>query len=169
MENTYTFTARSSENPQKVATFTLDNGSVQVQLGDALIEQATDASLILDRDEDMELQVVAKPFVTGLLQRSMRPLPVTDFEATLDQDRLKTTAWVRQKGLRVAPISVTWNHVDNPDAAASFVKEVEARQQVAASPQTFPSIFDYWLSWMLLATAVVLLPVLWWQKQKSSE
>ena len=42
-ENTFTYTARSAQDPEKMAMFTLHNGSVSVQLGNTLVEQAEEA------------------------------------------------------------------------------------------------------------------------------
>ncbi|MDX1614394.1 MAG: hypothetical protein R3300_08795 [Candidatus Promineifilaceae bacterium] len=148
---TLTFTARSTKEPEKIATFTLQNGSVKVQLGDALIEQAEKAT---DEQEDSPVRAWAKPAATASLQRLMQPIPVADFDANFEDDALTTTAWVRAGGLRLAPVRLTWEQVDNPDGAVAFVKELQSRREAHVGDETgVPNPFDYWAGWFLAIAA----------------
>ncbi len=148
-ENSFTYTARSNENPEKTATFTLQNGSVSVQLGNAILEQLEGAADAHDPEEGINMVDWAKPMAAGAVQKMLRPLPVNDFDAAVDGNEFHATAWVRTGGLRLAPLTITWNDVDNPEAAQAFVKELNDRQKTAVSTHKLPSIFDYWATWII--------------------
>ena len=148
---TLTFTARSTREPEKIATFTLQNGSVKVQLGDALVEQAEKASV---EQEDSPVRAWAKPAATASLQRLMQPIPVEDFDADFEDDALTATAWIRAGGLRLAPVRLTWEQVDNPDGAVAFVEELQSRRQAREVDEAaIPNPFDYWAGWFMTVTA----------------
>lgn len=63
---------------------------------------------------------------------------------------LHRTQCRRSSGLRLAPITVGWRNVDNPDAARAFVKELSKRKVSAAHPGRLPGPLDYWGTWVLL-------------------
>lgn len=153
-EDTFTFTARSNENPEKTATFTLFQDSVSVQLGTAILEQldsASDSYEASDEDGLEGIKVIdwAKPVATGTLQKILQPLSIHDFDADLDDKSFRMTAWVRSKGLRLAPIIITWEDVDNPVAAQAFVNELRKRKKASVTSNKLPSVFDYWASWII--------------------
>ena len=54
-ENTFTYTARSAAQPEKVATFTFHNGSVSVDLASVLMEQTSKAydTFTIDKYEEL--------------------------------------------------------------------------------------------------------------------
>lgn len=154
-ENTYTYTVRSQEDPEKSATFTLHNGSVSVQLSTTMLEQVENVAASLKSDEDTNVTYWAKPLATGLVQKILRPFPVNDFDADLADESLQTTAWLRTGGLRLAPITMTWHDVDNPDAAQAFVQELDNRKQSAPSIRSYPSLLDYWASWIIAGASLI--------------
>lgn len=168
-EDTFTFTARSAENPDKLATFTLHNGSVSVQLGEAMLEQLEEALSTRDEETVEQIKAWARPAATGSFQSVIEPIPVNDFHATLDEEALRTTAWVRAGGLRVAPVTLTWPQVDNPDGARAFVSEVHTRQQQAQETATLPGPFDYWLTWVAVAFVLVVLPVIFIRTRRQTD
>jgi hypothetical protein len=170
---TMTFTARSAYEPEKTATFTLQNGNVAIEFGDALMRQAEDALEAMSGAEDDDkahvLQNVAKPAVSASLQKIMEPFALRDFSAELDGDSLQAHAWVRAGGLRLAPVMLHWQHVDNPEGAAAFVAELERRQAEATAVNRYPGVLDYWAIWLVAAVTAVLIPILFWrQRQQSS-
>jgi hypothetical protein len=154
-ENTLTFTARETENPEKVATFTLQNGDVAVQLGNAMLTQVVDTSesKTEQSEEDVNLVDWTKAAAVGAAQKALHTMPIYDFDADLNDQKFHTTAWIRTGGLRAVPMSVTWDEVDNPEAARAFVKEVNERKKMAPQVNKMPSILDYWASWIVVSVS----------------
>lgn len=169
-ENTFTYTARSKENPDRLATYTLHNGSVSVKFGEAMLEQVEEAIAALDEDGGEAVEKWLRPVATGTAQKLLEPIPVSDFNADLRGEALHTTSWIRAGGLRLAPMALTWTAVDNPDGAEAFVHELKRRQENTETTSTMPGPFDYWLAWMALSVLAIGLPLWWWQKrQQQSE
>jgi hypothetical protein len=159
-ENTLTFTARDADNPKNVATFTLQNGNVAVQLGNAMLEQVVDVNEKTQTEEDVDLVDWTKATAIGTVQKLLHTLPVNDFEADIDDKTLHTTAWVRTGGLRAVPVSMTWQEVDNPRAAHAFVEEVNERKKVSPKIHAMPSILDYWASWIVAGISGLVVMIL---------
>ncbi len=163
-----TFMARSAYDPEKTATFTLQNGSVAIDFGEKLRQQAEEALASLDDDQANTLRTVAKPVVSASVQKLMEPFPVQDFSAELDGERLQAQAWVRAGGLRLMPIMFHWDHVDNPEGAAAFVSELERRQAAASNISRLPGALDYWAIWALAGLMTILIPILFWRQRPQS-
>lgn len=153
--NTFTFTAREIENPDKIATFTLQNGDVSVQLGNAMLTQVVDTleSESEQSEEDANLVDLTKASALGTVQKVLHSIPVYDFDVDLEDQKLHTTAWIRTGGLRAVPMSVTWDEVDNPEAARAFVREVNERKKAAPQVNKMPSILDYWAGWLVVGVS----------------
>lgn len=171
-QDTYTFTARSAVNPNKVATFTFHNGDVSVELGNAIVEQATEAYEALTEDgPEKDLSAWIKPASTTAVQKLIEPISVADFDAETKDNALQATAWIRTGGLRLAPIMMTWHEVDNPEAAEAFVAELKNRKELLEDELTRPGLLDYWAGWIGIGLASVATPLIlmkWWQKRRSS-
>jgi hypothetical protein len=166
--NTFTFTARSQKNPEKMITYTLNNGHVRLEMGNVMLEQLETAAENHGQDAGVKVGDWAKPAAVGAMQKLMQPLPLTDFDASAKGDGFRTTTWLRPGGLRLAPIVMSWDTVDNPDGAHAFVEELNLRKEAAEQTEQMPAVFDYWVSWLLafgaLAFTGVLLARLWRQK-----
>ncbi len=158
MENTLTYTARSANDPDKMATFTLHNGSMSIQLGNALLEQVEEVYESFRVDDDRTLSTWIKPLATGSLQQLLEPIPLEDFDAEFKNDTLQTTAWLRAGGLRLAPVMMNWDHVDNPAGAAAFLEALDDRKS-GLSNRRIPNPFDYWAGWLMVAVTAVALPL----------
>lgn len=165
-ENTMTYTARSAENPEKMAMFTLHNGSVSIQLGNALLEQVEEAYDNFRIGDDRTLATWIKPLATGSLQQLLEPIPLADFDAELKDDSLQTTAWLRAGGLRLAPVMMNWTQVDNPEGAEAFMEALEARKR-ELDEDGLPNPFDYWIGWMLIGVASLVLPLVLYKLLKN--
>lgn len=155
-DTTYTYTARSVENPEKVATFTLKDDLISMQLGDAILEQFTSASAIYSSDEAFQMTDMLKPVVAALAQMLLRPFPLADFNASFNEGTLSTTTWLRPGGLRLFPVSITWSEVDNPDAAEAFANEVANRKGALVVQESAASLTDYWATWIAIGAAGIL-------------
>lgn len=180
MENTFTYTARSTVEPERVVTFTLHDHHMSVELG-GLIEhveralrsegRAAEGAEMEQGHEEPEAPetpqrnralAMVKPTAVSLLELSTRPFHVRDVAADADGDGFQVRTWVRAKGLRAAPVQFAWDSVDNPDGARAFVKELGRRQRETSYPGRFPGPMDYWISWFLIG---VLALVLFWPRR----
>ena len=171
-ERTFTYTARSAVDPDKMAMFTLHNGSVSVDLGNTLVEQIGEAYQDTgDEESEKRFTTWIKPAATGAIQKLIKPVPLADFDAEMSGEALQTTAWIRAGGLRLAPVMMTWQEVDNPDGAQAFVRELHDRKASIQDELTHPAPLDYWASWLLISLMTIALPILFikqWRKQRAS-
>jgi len=167
-EKTMTFTAREAYDPGKLATFTLQNGSVSLDFGEKLLQQVQEALDSMSDDDANVLQSAAKPAVSASLQKLLEPFPLQDFVAKLEGDALQVRAWVRAGGLRLAPIMLHWEHVDNPEGAAAFVAALAQRQEATNGASRLPRPLDYWAIWALMGITAVLVPILLWRQRARS-
>jgi hypothetical protein len=157
-EDTYTYTARSVEDPAQVVTFTLHDHSMSVDLGTALeyVERALQPEQA-DNGATAAIEPLAKPMALSVWERVTRPFSVADVDASVVDNWLRVTSWVRALGLRLAPIPFVMEQVDNPDAAHAFVDELNERKQTARRPGTFRGPLDYWITWLLGSLLITLL------------
>lgn len=184
MENTFTYTARSTYAPEKVVTFTLYNSSMSVDLGVPLehleralagheeaketeADRGTEAAEVQEGDQAVAATSVyhtLKPMAVSLMEKGGQPFNMADVSASAEGGGLNVTAWVRAKGLRLAPVRFRWERVDNPEGAKAFAREVRARNQAASRPGRFAGILDYWVSW--LALGALMLALFWPRKRR---
>jgi hypothetical protein len=168
MEKTYTYTARSADNPEQVVTFTFYNHHLLVDVGVPIehVERALQARQARE-DEEVEYQIQPwlKPMAISAIERGTHPFNVSDVYADVDEERLSVTAWVRAGGLRLAPVTFNMSHVDNIDAAAAFVKQLEARKAGSGYPGRFPGLLDYWATWAVGVLSTVVLLGAWLRKR----
>ncbi len=152
MKNTYTYTARSAENPEHVVTFTLYGNRMSVGVGAPLekIEQTIEAVSGEEeaKGKTSDLKLWIKPMAVSLVERGTEPFRIADVDADVYEDRLNVRGWIRTGGLRLAPITITEGRVDNPDAARAFVDEVAERKTEAGGPLMPFALFDYWATWI---------------------
>jgi hypothetical protein len=173
MEKTYTYTARSAENPEQVVTFTFYDRHLLVDVGVPIehMERALQARQAKEGVEDEEekaayhVQPWLKPMAISAIERTTHPFNVSDVYADVDEERLSVTAWVRAGGLRLAPVTFNMAHVDNLDAARAFVKQLEARRADSGYPGRFPGLLDYWATWAVGALSTVVLLGAWLRKR----
>lgn len=167
--NTLTFTARSSEVPGKIATFTLIDDHVTVNLGDAVMVQADEAVSEIRGEGEHPIRTATKPVLTGLIQQTLPDIHVRDVDARLDDDSLRLTTWIRVSDLRLLPATVTWEQVDNPDAARAFVDALRVRKTESAHPGRFRGLLDYWGVWLAAGAVAVALPWRWLTQRKADQ
>ena len=170
MENTYTYTALSAEDPAQVVTFTLYGHSLSVGLGAPLehVERAVRSATGeagVEEGHRFPVRPWLKPMAISLLERSTHPFDVSDVEGISQDDWLRVTAWFRTGGLRLVPITLLGGRVDNPDAAHAFVQELNRRRAAAAGPGRFLRVLDYWATWLLTGVAMVAL-LQFWRRRK---
>jgi hypothetical protein len=171
MENTYTYTARSVENPERVVTFTLQDHHMSVGLGAAL-EQIETALQQVDLGEEeaegpTQSQLWLRPLAVSLLERGIGPFRIADVHANADEDWLRVRAWYRAGGLALAPITLIDGRVDNPEAAQAFVEELDERKSEVGAAIGLVSMLDYWVTWILAIGLVFGLLQVWRRKDQS--
>ncbi len=157
MENTYTYTARSAENPDRVVTFTLHGNRMSVGVGAPLeqVEQVIRASREVPPEEEGEAEAERptlwlKPLAVSLAERGTQALHVSDVDAKVEGDELWVRGWIRTAGLRLFPLTLTAGRVDNPDAAQAFVAQLEERKEASGAQLGMFGFFDYWATWAAL-------------------
>jgi hypothetical protein len=181
MTETYTYTARSAEDPQRVITFTLRDSRMSVGLGAPLeqVEQAirlgrgekakeevaegVEAEMEVSEEEGPKLWL--RPLAVSLIERGTRPVHVDDVVTKLSDDWLEVKAWIRTGGLRLIPITLIDGRIDNPVAAEDFVEEVRERKTV--SGLSVLGLLDYWATWMLAALFALVMLQRW--RRRSSD
>lgn len=159
MEDTYTYIARSADSPLKVATFTLNGDSLAIGMGPPT-EQL--ASVI---DEDSQERPWVKPLAMTAISDGAERIALADVRAVRMQDDLDVQIWVRAGGLRLAPVRLHWDAVDNPAAADDFVRELKERKQAARDPSRFPGFLDYWVSWIVGGLTALALGIRWLRRK----
>jgi hypothetical protein len=160
MKNTYTYTARSVEHPEKVVTLTLHDDKMTVGVGAPLEQIEAAVATVTDEEETTaeDVQLWLKPLAIALIERRTGPFSVADVDADLDGDVLKVLGWVRVGGLRCTPITLIEGRVDNPVAAQAFADEVARRKEELAQPTIF---LDYWFTWVGIVASLLMLFVYW--------
>lgn len=166
-QETYTYTARDANNPEKVITLTMVDDHVQVQLTGLLdtfgnVMQAEEKTSAAGREFSSQAATTALKLAEGI----GGPVQVNDLNAGLKEDNLTITAWRRAGGLRLAPMRINIERVDNPEAAQAFINKLEERQHQAEHPGKFAGPLDYWLGWAGIALAVGALLI--WPRKSSN-
>jgi hypothetical protein len=173
MESTYTYTARSLDDPARVMTFTLHDHSLSVGMSPPLeqVERAMkEATAERETDARIRTRPWLKPMVVSLLERTTHPFHIDDIDARVNDDRLWVRAWIRSGGLRLAPITLISGPVDNPPAAQAFVEELDRRQESAVSPSKLIGPLDYWATWLLVSSLIVAMTTVLqiWRRKRDS-
>jgi len=155
---TYTYTARSARNPNQVATLTLIDHKLRIDIPevlDTIGEVATADEKLAEAGEQLKSQM--QPAVMKAVEAMTGPIELGDASAQLRGQSLIVTAWKRLGGLRLARMNLRVSDVDNPDAAEAFVDEFEQRQATADDRRKFAGPLDYWWGWMGLMLGLVVL------------
>ena len=85
------------------------------------------------------------------------PIHLNDIQIDYDEGRLALTVWKRAAGLRLAPMILVIDEVDNAEAAEAFVAEVSRRQKNAEKPGKLAGPLDYWVGWIGLLLVILTL------------
>jgi len=171
MENTYTYTARSVENPEQVMTFTLQNHHMSVGIGtpveqlDAVLQQVDVSGE--EAGQTAQANLWLKPLAVSLLERGVGPFRVADVNATAQDNRLCVSAWYRAGGLALAPVTLMDGRVDNPQAAQAFVEELDRRKSEVGGTFGLLNMLDYWFTWILGGVLIFGLLQVWRHKGRS--
>lgn len=165
---TYTYTARNLDNQDLVVTFTLENNHLNLGITE-LLEKFGKIAQSEERLAETKTQIKTQgqPGALKLAEHISGPIHISDVAAHLDGEKLKFIAWQRVAGLRLAPLRLNLGRVDNPDAAAAFVDELEDRQAAASYAGRFLGPLDYWAGWAGVLSALVFL--IWWPLKRAKD
>lgn len=168
MADTYTFTARSAENPDKVITFTLYGEYLRINLTD-VVDRLGRIATAEERGAEIREQIKshAQPTTAKFIENVTGPVHLRDVNARFDGERFSLSAWKRALGLRLAPIYFSMGTIDNPDAAQSFVNELERRKESSEHIGKFFGPLDYWMGWAGVVLGITLL--LNWPESKGEQ
>lgn len=156
LQNTYTYTARSAENPDQLATFTLTDHQMLIDPGTSLQQMQEKLAGLGDADSKRDAAArLLKPAALWAMQHIVQPFALDDVAVNSSGDDLRIRAWTRAGGLRLAPVMLAWNEVDNSAAAEQFIAEVETRKAGATRAAALPGPMDYWLAWLAAAFALI--------------
>ncbi|MEZ4771104.1 MAG: hypothetical protein R2844_22130 [Caldilineales bacterium] len=167
MTDTYTFTARSADEPRHVTTFTLIGHEMAVDPGEPLVDAGLlhnagdngsnghgfNFNIATDDALSQDLQSWLQPVASWLVQRAAQPFNISDVNAQASRNGLDVRAWVRTGGRRLVPMFFRWNEVDNPEATSAFVNEIQRRKSEGAQIDRYPGPLDYWATWLAVAAA----------------
>jgi len=166
MENTYTYIARSAEDPAQVVTFTLYDHNLSIGLGAPLehLERAVQSATADVENEEKRrfpVQPWLRPVAISLVERGTHPFDVSDVSAVAQDDWLSVRAWFRSGGLRLVPITLLRGRVDNPEAAQAFAQELDRRRASTAGLSRWLGVLDYWATWLVGGFLMVVLFQVW--------
>jgi len=164
---TYTFTARDTENPDKVVTFTLDDEQLRLNFT-GVLEKLGKIGTAEEKGSEARLQMKTQltPATIKLMQNLSGPVHLSDVSANLnggDGEHLNLTVWQRLGGLRLVPVKVSMGRVDNVEAAEAFVDELEERKREIEPASRFGGPLDYWFGWLGVGMLAGLL-IRWWRR-----
>jgi hypothetical protein len=168
MPFTYTYTARNTDNPDRVLTFTIFENYLRVNLT-GMIDRVSE----IVSEEDSKSAV--KDFLTTqsgsaiykAVERLSGPIHVNDVDPYYEEGQFKLRFWKRVAGLRFAPITLSMGNVDNPEAAGEFIDTLIDRQEKTHKPGPFSGPLDYWATWFGLVIGLIVL-IKWPRKKEKS-
>jgi len=168
MTFTYTYTARSKKNLEHVATFTIMDEVLKVNLT-GLFDQVSDVVEAEDQEQAAKYLINSQSSsaIYKLVERLSGPVHVKDVSPSFDNEEFSLTFWKRIAGLRFAPLTIVMGKVDNPEAATQFIETLEERQKLAEAPNFFSGPLDYWVTWIAILIGIVIL--IKWPHEKKSE
>lgn len=152
MPGTYTYTARSAENPAHMATFTLQDGRMSVDMGagmesiERVVHEAKEQQGALAKAKAVASELPRlQPAIARMAQSSY---DIHDVSVNASGDGLSVTAWTNIGGLKAVPMMLNWSRVDNPRAAQAFAEEI--KQHKRETPDSgLPGPLDYWGTWIM--------------------
>ena len=170
MTETYTYTARHALDPEKVITFTIQGDYLQINLT-GMLDSIGGILGDESRKEALKSQVKkqARPTMLKVMEGISGPIHISDVKGKMagkSADELKLTVWKRVGGLRAAPIRLNFGQVDNPQAAGTFIQQLNQRRSETKHIGKFFGPLDYWLGWFVMIFAVI---ILWKWPRRNNE
>lgn len=155
MAKTYTYTARSADDPAQVITITLYNHTLSIgpgtpeQIPPKLWSTAPKAEPEADDLSAAWLKAVAL-----LKESNCGRFALPDVETNIVKDSLRLVIWSHSNKRHWLPIMIVMEHVDNPDAARAFVKELNRRKMSARRRERLFGFVGTRLTWFIAGTFI---------------
>lgn len=161
MAKTHTYTARSTDDPSLIVIFTVSDQSLTIEPDSpGGIEQVLRSSTT-DEESDVNNSPRAWLKTLTLLKGPNKPrLHLVDVDAGVEKDSLRLMAWGRSSDQRWLPIAIVMEHVDNPEAARAFVKELNRRKMSAMQRARFFAWIGARAYWFLAGTFTALVAMI---------
>jgi hypothetical protein len=170
MPKTFTYTARSIDDPARAVTFTLrdhhltaefalPSEEIEQRLKTAARQEAADSKQ--QAETDQWLAAVAEP----LRERGNEPFVLDDVDASMAGEDLRVTAWSHTEDRRLQPIVIALEHVDNPQAAAAFANEVNRRKLASARRVRLTQAVGRRAIWYVMGFISAVALIVWLQKK----
>jgi hypothetical protein len=163
MAKTYTYTARQATQPEQLITFTLYQNHLMIE-PDRL--EQTAASTAADLTALAQSDAWSKIF--AVLKSSTKPhLDLADVDAGLEKDCLRLMGWLRSSDRRWLPMTLGMEHVDNPEAARTFVKELNRRKMSLQRHTRFAEWLNAKAYWFLAGSCAALAAMISFKSKRS--
>jgi hypothetical protein len=146
MGNLHTITLHEAKHPERPFTFTLDGEVFSMDISALLALEAAGPEAPPKEPWEERLEQAA----LKLVQPFCAPAHVRDIRFQVEDNKLTLQIWKRARGLRLAPMVLVTDEVDDPQAAAEFAALLRERAQTAAQPGKYQGAFDYWATWAAL-------------------
>jgi len=144
MAKTYTYTARSADDPAQVITITLYNHTLSI--GPGTPEQIP--------PKLWSTAPKAEPEAADLSAARLKAVALLDVETSIVKDSLRLVIWSHSNKRHWLPIMIVMEHVDNPDAARAFVKELNRRKMSARRRERLFGFVGTRLTWFIAGTFI---------------
>ena len=144
-ESAITYTARSADHPEQVVRFTLRGRRVWIRVGrrgGAFKAWTRARRNTRAPGQEENSRPWLRPKVVALLNGRIRPFRITDVDASMEDDNLRITVWLRALGMRLAAITMIIEHVEDGGAAQGFVEELRTRKAAVGPSAKFPHSLD---------------------------
>jgi hypothetical protein len=154
--HTHTLALRSGLDPAKALTLTLVGDHLHLELigMEDTLEQIGRAE---DRTSEAKEELKSQWHVMSLkaVEKLAGAVHVSDVSVSLTEQTFYLRLWERLGGLRLFPVWTEFEQIDNREAAAAFVREVEKRRLSVRPQQALPGPLDYWVTWAGLGVALI--------------
>jgi len=159
-----TLTLHEAKHPGKPLTFTLEGDAFQMDLSQLFVpeEPIPDSPPVEPGAAQMVLAM------QKMIQPFSGPVHVKDVTFLADGENLTVQVWKRARGLRLAPLVLVLEGIDDPQGAAALAAQIKERSQAASWPGKYTGPLDYWGAWALLALGAAggLAAALWLLKRR---
>lgn len=173
-KQTITFTARSSTNPERVATLTISGEELYLDLSGSIMEGIQKGLAARDEEDGSwagGLVRFIRPLGAFLIQQGLNTFPIEDASGSVKGGAFTLMLWTRLAGLRLAPVFLRWGQVDNPEGAEAFCTELTNRKSGTLEQPVSKGAGSYWGTWVFggFIVAVLVKKILFPGKKKENE
>lgn len=155
MAKTYAYTARSADDPTQVITITLYNHTLFIEPSTPeRIEQGPWSIAPKASPEANDLSAAWLKAVALLKESNSTHFALMDVETSVVKDSLRLVVWGHSNKRHWLPITMIMEHVDNPDAARAFVKELNRRKMSARRRERLFGFVGTRVTWFIAGSFI---------------